>query len=132
MKTSPTSGQFFEIRQNLNRDFYSVSEYDTTFSSPVSFSMEVFTFQTLEQNSFHKESLLEKEHIFFQNFREKLWFWNKLSKCFRMRIKTFKTCQFLKLKNSNAWDFEGKTFSWNHCLRETLLLKKHFLHNFTL
>ena len=79
-------------------------------SSPVSFSMEVFTIQTLEQNSFHKESLLEKEHIFFQDFREKLWFWNKLSERFRMRIKTFKTCQFLKLKTSNAWDFEGKHF----------------------
>ena len=132
LKTSPTSGQFFETRQNLNRDFYSVSEYDTIFPSPVCFWMEILTFPTLKQNKFHKESLLEKEHFFYQNFRDKTWFWNKLSQRFRMRIKNFKTCQVLKLKTSNAWDFEGKLFSWNHCLRETLLLKKHFLYNFTL
>ena len=108
LKTSPTSGQFYETRQNLNRDFYSVSEYDTTFSLPVCFWMENFTFPTLKQNSFHKENLLEKEHIFYQNFRDKTWFWNKLSQRFRMRIKNFRTCQVLKLKTSNAWEFEGK------------------------
>ena len=132
LKTSPTSGQFFGTRQKLNRDFYSVSEYDTTILSPVSFWMEVFTFQTLKQNSFHKENLFEKEHIFYQNFRDKIWYWNKLSQRFRKRIKNFETCHVLKLKTSNAWKFEGKTFSWNQCLRENLLLKKHFLHNFTL
>ena len=108
LKTSPTSGQFFGTRQKLNRDFYSVSEYDTTFSLPVCFWMENFTFPTLKQNSFHKESLLEKEHIFYQNFRDKTWFWNKLSQRFRMRIKNFRTCQVLKLKTSNAWEFEVK------------------------
>ena len=70
-KTSPTSGQFFGTRQKLNRGFYRVSENDTTISSPVSFWMEVLTFPTLKQKSFHKENLLEKEHIFYQNFREK-------------------------------------------------------------
>ena len=132
LKTSPTACQFFGTRQNFNRGFYSVSENDTTILSPVSLWMEVFTFQTLKQNSFHKENSLEKEQIFYQNFRDKTWFLNKLSQRFRKRIKNFETCQVLKLKTANAWEFEGEIFSRNHCLRETLLLKKHFLNDFTL
>ena len=110
MKTSPTSGQFFGTRQNFNRDSYSVSENDTTILSPVSFWMEVFTFQTLKQNSFHKEYLLEKEQIFYQNFRDKTWFWNKLSQRFRMRIKNFETCQVLKSKTATHGNLKGKYF----------------------
>ena len=60
LKTSPTSGQFFEARQNSNRNFCIVSDLDTTNLSPVSFWMENFTFQTLKQNSFQEENLLEK------------------------------------------------------------------------
>ena len=107
-------------------------EYDTTILSPVSFWVEVFTSHTLKQNCFHKENLFEKEHIFYQNFQDKTRFWNKLSQQrFRMRFKNFKTCQFSKLKSSKAWKFEGKIFSENQCLRERLLLKMPFLHNFT-
>ena len=49
-----------------------------------------------------------------------------------MRINNFKSFQVLNLKTSNEWKFEGNLFLWNQCLREILLLKKHFLHNFTL
>ena len=69
---------------------------------------------------------MEKEHIFYQNFRDKIRIWKKLSQRFRMRIKNFKTFQVLKLKTSNAWKFEGKVYSWNQCLREILLLKNIF------
>ena len=92
--------------------------------------MEVFLFRILKQNSFHKENLLENEHIFYQNLRDKIRFWKKLSQSFRMRIKNFKTCQFLKLKNSNAWKFEGKIYSWNQCLRKILLPKIIFCKMF--
>ena len=132
MKTSPTAGQFFGTRQNFSRDFYSVSEYDTTILLPVSFWMENFSFQTLKQNSFHQENLLENEQSLNQNFRDKIRFWNKLPQRSRIRINIFKTCQVLKLKSSEARKIEGKTFPWNHWLREILLLKNHFLHNFSL
>ena len=126
IKTISTLGQFFGTRQNLNRDFCSVSENDSTILSPVSFWMEVFTFQTLKQKSFHKENLLEKEHIFYQNFRDKNWFWNKFSQRFRMRIKNFKTCHVLNLKTSNAWNFEGKTYSWNQLFEGNFASQKAF------
>ena len=132
LKTSPTAGKFFGTRQNFNRDFYSVSENDTTILSPVSFWMENFSFQTLKQNSFHQENLLENEQSLNQNFRDKIRFWNKLPQRSRIRINNFKMCQVLKLKSSEARKIEGKTFPWNQCLRENLLLKKHFLHNFSM
>ena len=94
--------------------------------------MENLSFQTLKQNSFHQENLLEKEQSFNQNFQDKIRFWNKLPQRSRIRNIVFKTCQVLKLKSSEARKIEGKTFSWNQWLREILLLKKHFLHKFTL
>ena len=109
-KTISTLCHFFGTRQNLNRDFCSVSENDSTILSPVIFWMEVFTFQTLKQKSFHKENLLEKEQIFYQNFRDKTWFWNKLSQRFRMRIKNFETCQVLKSKTATHGNLKGKYF----------------------
>ena len=131
MKMSNTSGHFFENPQNLTRDFYSVSEFDKTISLPVSFRIENFTFQTLKQNSFHKEKILEKGQIFNQNFRDKIRFWNKIPQRFTIWIKDFKTCQVSKLKSSKTWKFEERIFSWNQGLRESLFLKKHFLHNFS-
>ena len=88
--------------------------------------MENLSFQTLKQNSFHQENLLEKEQSFNQNFQDKIRFWNKLPQRSRIRNIVFKTCQVLKLKSSEARKIEGKTFSWNQWLREILLLKKHF------
>ena len=115
-----------ETRQNLNRDFNSASQYDTTILLSVTFWVENFMFQTLKRNSFHKGNLMEEEHISYQNFRDKIRFWKKLSQRFRMRIKNFKTFQVLKLKTSNEWKFEGKKYSWNQCLREILLLKNNY------
>ena len=70
LKMSPTSGQFFGTRQNLNRNFYSVSEYDTTilsvfewkfsrfrlwnkivFTKKFYWRKNIFSFKTSEKNS---------------------------------------------------------------------------------
>ena len=102
------------------------------FFYPSLFELKNFLFQTLKRNSLYKGNLLEKEHIFYQNFRDKIRFWKKLSQRFRMRINNFKTFQVLNLKTSNEWKFEGKLYLWNQCLREVLLVKRHFLHNFSL
>ena len=70
LKMSPTSGHFFGTRQNLNRNFYSVSEYDTTilsvfewkfsrfrlwnkivFTKKFYWRKNIFSFKTSEKNS---------------------------------------------------------------------------------
>ena len=117
---------FFETRQNLNRDFYSVSEYDTTILSPVSFWMENFSFQTLKQNSFHQENLLENEQSFKQNFRDKIRFWNKPPQRSGIRINIFETCQVLKLKSSEARKNWRKNISMKSMVEGNFAPQKSF------